>query len=143
MRFHTGGAVGQKPERRKSDELWIDDTVVSSMKFNLIYWSVLVSLWGSLVCWAAEPEPAALEPAALYPSANQLTISAGDTTYYVDPVRGDDDRNSGKSASRPWKSFARVNGLRLGPGDRAEAPRRYRKRMAIDPGWDSTCLRQG
>lgn len=54
--------------------------------------------------------------------AGQLRVSdQGDhqsvgTTYYVDSAQGD-DRNDGKSPSRPWKSFAEPNRTAFKPGD--------------------------
>jgi hypothetical protein len=59
---------------------------------------------------------AAHEPLSLYPPADKLVPSPGGTTYYVDPARGGDD-NAGRSAAGAWKTFARVNALRLAPGD--------------------------
>jgi hypothetical protein len=50
------------------------------------------------------------------------TASPGDTTYVIDAARGDDANPPGK----PWRSFARVNGLVLAAGDRVViAPGRY------------------
>ncbi len=53
----------------------------------------------------------------LYPPADKLTASPGDTTYFVDPAKGD-DANSGGKASRAWKSIAKINALKLAPGDK-------------------------
>lgn len=58
--------------------------------------------------------PLAAKP---YPEAAQLVQSGGNTTYHVDPARGDDSRD-GTSPATSWKSFARVNQLRLAAGDR-------------------------
>jgi hypothetical protein len=44
------------------------------------------------------------------------TAALGATRYFVDPVRGDDG-HAGTEASRAWKSIAKVNSLRLAPGD--------------------------
>jgi len=60
---------------------------------------------------------AAAEDPARYPSADQLTASPGDTAYFVDPVNGDDSQ-PGTDRTKPWKSIARVNALKLAPGDR-------------------------
>jgi len=57
------------------------------------------------------------EPVELYPSAGQLVASPGNTTYYVDPKSGR-DTSDGRKADRAWKSFARVNALKLAPGDK-------------------------
>ncbi len=59
---------------------------------------------------------AAFEAANLYPPADKLVASPGDTPYFVDPVKGD-DANSGKNASHAWKSIAKVNAMKLAPGD--------------------------
>jgi len=59
------------------------------------------------------------EPAALYPGPEALTASPGNTTYYIDPEKGD-DAHKGTSAASAWQSFARLNALRLSPGDRVE-----------------------
>jgi hypothetical protein len=57
------------------------------------------------------------ESASLYPPQDKLAASPGKTTYYIDPVRGDDTR-AGKTKNQAWKSIARVNALKLAPGDR-------------------------
>jgi hypothetical protein len=59
----------------------------------------------------------AYEPSSLYPPQDKLVASPGNTDYYVDPVRGDDAR-TGKAKNQAWKSIARVNALKLAPGDR-------------------------
>lgn len=56
------------------------------------------------------------EPPAFYPPADQLLPSPGDTTYYISPRTGDDS-NPGMTAAKPWRSFAKVNALKLAPGD--------------------------
>lgn len=45
--------------------------------------------------------------------------SPGNTIYYIDPASGD-DAASGLERERAWRSFARINKLLLGPGDRVE-----------------------
>ena len=59
----------------------------------------------------------AVMPVGLASAAEQSVQSPGHTTYVVDPVAGDDANPPGK----PWRTFARVNALRLAPGDRVEA----------------------
>jgi hypothetical protein len=54
---------------------------------------------------------------AFYPPADRLIASPGDTTYFVDPAGGRDDR-SGRTAGEAWATFARINALRLAAGDR-------------------------
>jgi hypothetical protein len=56
-------------------------------------------------------------PADLYPPANKLVASPGNTTYYIDPEKGN-NANDGRKARKAWKSLAKVNGLRLAPGDK-------------------------
>lgn len=65
-----------------------------------------------------------------YPESNALTASRGNATYYVNPVAGDDTRN-GESSAAAWKSLARVNALKLAPGDR----------VLIAPGIHETSLK--
>lgn len=48
-----------------------------------------------------------------YPPADKLTASKGKMTYLVDPENGNDSAPPGK----PWRSFARINALKLAPGD--------------------------
>ena len=45
------------------------------------------------------------------------TLVFGNTTYFVDPVNGNDD-NAGTQAGKAWKSLLRVNALKLGPDDK-------------------------
>ena len=40
-----------------------------------------------------------------------------DTTYYIDPIKGD-DVNADTTGNKPWASFAKLNALALRPGDR-------------------------
>ena len=49
-------------------------------------------------------------------------VSAGNTTYRIDPLRGDDANPPGKW----WRSFAKLNTVQLAPGDTVEiAPGRH------------------
>jgi hypothetical protein len=57
-----------------------------------------------------------LEPHTLYPTQEELVSSPGSRTYFVDPVTGIDS-NGGTSMGRAWKSIARLNHMRLSPGD--------------------------
>lgn len=43
-----------------------------------------------------------------------LEASPGDTTYQVDPAKGDDANPAGK----PWKTYGKLNSMKLAPGDR-------------------------
>ena len=43
-----------------------------------------------------------------------LVASPRDSTYLIDPAHGDDSNPAGK----PWKTFGRLNSVKLGPGDK-------------------------
>ncbi len=45
--------------------------------------------------------------------------SPGNTTYYIDPAKGNDS-NSGLKDNRAWRTFDPLNRLMLSPGDRVE-----------------------
>lgn len=45
-----------------------------------------------------------------------LSVSPGNVTYYVNPVKGDDTR-AGTSKDVAWRSIAKINALRLAAGD--------------------------
>ena len=45
--------------------------------------------------------------------------SPGNTTYHIDPVRGD-DANPGLTKDQPWKTFHPANRISLAPGDTVE-----------------------
>ena len=53
---------------------------------------------------------APFSPESLYPPKDKLVTSPGNTSYYIDPLNGDDANPAGK----PWKSFARMNAIALG-----------------------------
>jgi len=55
----------------------------------------------------------------LYPPKENRQPSPGNTTYYIDPVKGD-DQQSGVKENLAWRSFYRVNQLRLAPGDKVK-----------------------
>jgi hypothetical protein len=55
----------------------------------------------------------------MYSSEGQRRLSPGYATYYIDPAEGD-DAGSGRTPKLAWRTFRRVNQLRLGPGDRVE-----------------------
>lgn len=48
---------------------------------------------------------------------NALKQSPGNTTYFVDPVKGRDS-NTGTKKAKAWRSFAHVNQLKLAGGDK-------------------------
>lgn len=57
------------------------------------------------------------EPTNLYPLEEARHASPGNTTYYVNPATGDDSK-VGTAAGSAWKNVARVNALKLAPGDK-------------------------
>jgi hypothetical protein len=60
-----------------------------------------------------------LGPAQVIISINptEANLSPCGTTYFIDPVRGDDSQ-PGTSAGQAWKTMARINALKLAPRDR-------------------------
>jgi len=78
--------------------------------------------WAGAVISYSGTKPAMEDPAAPYAPADlyppvATQASPGNTTYYVNPTTGDDSR-PGTSPGGAWKSFARVNALKLAPADR-------------------------
>jgi len=73
---------------------------------------------GRINCLAIRPRraktPAGTEATA---TTLSLTASPGDTAYYVDPEKGNDGAK-GTSPEQAWNTAARVNALKLAPGDR-------------------------
>jgi hypothetical protein len=69
--------------------------------------------WANAVLVRAIGKPNIANP---YPDEKALTASPGATRYFVDPVKGNDDHD-GKSSRQAWKTFAKINALRLAPGD--------------------------
>ena len=65
---------------------------------------------------AAVPGRAANEP---YPAGKDRAPSPGGVTYYIDPAEGS-DRQNGLSRQKAWRTFTRINRVRLAPGDRVE-----------------------
>src|SRR5882762_5808964 len=43
-------------------------------------------------------------PTNLYPALDQCIASPGNTTYYIDPIRGD-DKKSGIKVDQAWRTF--------------------------------------
>lgn len=60
-----------------------------------------------------------MRPLALPLSACLLAFASANAanTYFIHPDKGD-DANTGASASAAWKSFAKLDSLNLGPGDK-------------------------
>ncbi len=76
------------------------------------------SLLISLVATALAIAPA-LSSDGLYPPKEKRKPSPGNTTYYIDPVKGDDSE-SGLKPNLAWRSFGGVNQLLLAPGDKVK-----------------------
>ncbi len=70
--------------------------------------------------------------ADLYPPDEDRVPSLGRTAYHIDPAKGD-DANSGLTRDQAWKTFRRINQLRLAPGDRVEivAPGSFDQTLAL------------
>ncbi|MBK3519667.1 right-handed parallel beta-helix repeat-containing protein [Carboxylicivirga marina] len=66
----------------------------------------------------------------VYPNADERTASKEEVSYYIDPVKGN-DANSGTQKDAPWKTFRRVNQLRLSKGNKIEilAPGAFRESL--------------
>lgn len=66
-----------------------------------------------------------------YPEPGERVPSIGNTTYHIDPVRGD-DANPGLSKDQPWKTFHPVNRIYLAPGDHVEVnPGRFDHTLSL------------
>jgi hypothetical protein len=56
---------------------------------------------------------------ALYPPKENRKPSPGNTSYFIDPVKGD-DKQSGLKQNLAWRSFSGINQLVLAPGDKVK-----------------------
>ncbi|PQJ29471.1 right-handed parallel beta-helix repeat-containing protein [Rubritalea profundi] len=56
---------------------------------------------------------------ALYPPKENRKPSPGNTSYFIDPIKGD-DKQSGLKQNLAWRSFSRINQLVLAPGDQVK-----------------------
>jgi hypothetical protein len=65
----------------------------------------------SLMAWSAM---AADSSPDRYLDKEKRTLSPGNTTYVIDPLKGDDANLAGK----PWRTFGKLNALTLAPGDK-------------------------
>jgi len=65
----------------------------------------------------AQAQAAVSAPVPADSEAGRRVPSPGHTTYFVDPLRGD-DLNKGTAAQTPWHSLFKVNRLKLAPGDK-------------------------
>lgn len=76
----------------------------------------------------------------LYPSFQGRKHSPGNTTYYIDPKKGDDE-NSGATIKNPWKTFIRANQLIFSAGDRLKivTPGAFHQSLVIMAGGNKAC----
>ncbi|WP_162996519.1 alpha-1,3-galactosidase-related protein [Mucilaginibacter celer] len=67
-----------------------------------------------------------------YISIKARRTSPGNQTYFIDPVKGN-DQNNGKSKIKAWKTFVPVNRLILSPGDDVSvlSPGDFHESMAV------------
>jgi hypothetical protein len=86
------------------------------MKHRILL-SAAAFLVTALPGFADPTTPVAAASSAVSPDADMRTPSPGHTTYFVSPVAGD-DANTGTATEKPWKSFAKINALKLAPGDK-------------------------
>lgn len=77
---------------------------------------LLSAFFSFVVCASGDLLPTTIASAP-YPEDSARVSSPGGMTYFVDPARGD-DAYAGTKADQPWKSFARVNALKLAEGDK-------------------------
>ncbi|HTK19541.1 MAG TPA: right-handed parallel beta-helix repeat-containing protein [Mucilaginibacter sp.] len=54
---------------------------------------------------------------AVYFTAEKRQLSPGNTSYFIDPLTGN-DKNNGKSKAKPWKTFTPANRLIFSLGDK-------------------------
>ncbi|MEI6809274.1 MAG: right-handed parallel beta-helix repeat-containing protein [bacterium] len=97
--------------------------------FDLISLQTVTTL-GLLLTLALGMVHAETSAADPYPPAEKRIKSAGNTSFFVDPVAGNDS-NTGLTREKPWQSFRPVNARLLGPGDRVEilAPGSFRETL--------------
>jgi len=88
--------------------------------------SLTIGLWAAGLALAADPD---------LPTVLQKTLqkSPGHTTYYVDPLVGQ-DTHPGTSTQQAWRSLDRVSGVAFAPGDRILLKAGALHRGAMHPG---------
>ncbi len=79
-------------------------------------WADAVISYGGLAPLCIDPNSTEEDP-ALYPPADKLVASPGDTSYFVDPATGD-DAAAGTAKDHAWKSIAKLNSIKFAPGDK-------------------------
>lgn len=67
-----------------------------------------------------------------YWASSARHVSPGNRTYYIDPVKGNDD-NTGLTSLKAWKTFTGINQLILSPGDVVKilSPGEFHETLAI------------
>jgi hypothetical protein len=97
----------------------------------------LLSILLSALIWGAcsnIPNNQSDDTGTLYPRGDERKVSRGNTTYFIDPVKGSDN-NTGLKGKRAWLTFRHLNQLKLSPGDKVEI---------LSPGkFDQTIFLQG
>lgn len=85
---------------------------------------ILILGYGKSTLYAQEP--------TIYPSFAVRKNAPVNTTYYIDPIKGN-DRNSGMTIHKPWKTFMPTNGLKLSAGDKLIIlkPGQFRQSLVI------------
>jgi len=78
---------------------------------------ILLSMVVLTFLYQCKPQYEILED--MYPPEKFRSQSEGNTTYFIDPVKGNDS-NSGLNENRAWRTFNPLNRLLLSPGDRVE-----------------------
>ena len=78
---------------------------------------ILLSMVVLTFLYQCKPQYEILED--MYPPEKFRSQSEGNTTYFIDPVKGNDS-NSGLNEKRAWRTFNPLNRLLLSPGDRVE-----------------------
>ena len=68
----------------------------------------------------------------LYPEASERILSKENTTYYINPVSGNDE-NLGTKKEAPWKTFYKLNQLILTKGNKVEilSPGTFRESLHV------------
>lgn len=121
--LHQTGAVrgGDKPR-----EVDVDVTGIKRMKLEVSACGTMDydhANWADATIMYTGAPPRFIDTSvnspALYPPEDKLTASPGDTSYFVDPASGSDTA-AGTTKDKAWKSIARVNAIKLAPGDKVE-----------------------
>ncbi len=86
--------------------------------------SLLMLNYGKSTLYAQEP--------TIYPSFAVRKNAPVNTTYYIDPIKGN-DQNRGTIIHKPWKTFIPANRLRFSAGDRLMIlkPGQFRQSLVI------------